>query len=260
MTILKDIIAHKKMMYATIAETITVKDLEKRPDFNRDIVSLSESLLDKNRTGIIAEFKRKSPSKGIINSSASVAEVTSGYFGEGASAVSILTDNKYFGGWSDDLTIARSNKLLPILRKDFIVNEYQVIESKALGADAILLIAAALTKKEIHRLAQLAASIGLEVLFEIHKQEELDKVNQYVNIIGVNNRNLKTFEVNTDISFEIEDKIPSGFIKISESGISSALIINKLRLAGYKGFLIGEKFMFDVDPVKAFSAFIKDLV
>jgi indole-3-glycerol phosphate synthase len=259
MTILKDIIAHKKKLYSTIAETITVKDLEERANFSRDIISLSESLLDKNRTGIIAEFKRKSPSKGIINSSASVAEVTSGYFSEGASGVSILTDNQYFGGLQDDLVIARSNKLLPILRKEFIVNEYQVIESKALGADAILLIAAALTKKEIHRFAQLAASIGLEVLFEIHKQEELDKVNQFVNIIGVNNRNLKTFEVNTDISFEIADKIPSGFIKISESGISSARIINKLRLAGYKGFLIGEKFMRDADPVKAFSAFIKDL-
>ena len=259
MTILEDIIAHKKLIYATIAETITVKDLEKRTTFNREVVSLSESLLDKNRTGIIAEFKRKSPSKGIINSSASVGEVTSGYFSEGASGVSILTDNHYFGGSPADLTIARSNKLLPILRKDFIINEYQVIESKAIGADAILLIAAALRKTEIHGLAQLAASIGLEVLFEIHEQKELDKVNQYVNIIGVNNRNLKTFEVNTDISFEIADEIPSGFIKISESGISSALIINELRMAGYNGFLIGEKFMLTADPVKTFSTFIKDL-
>jgi len=260
MTILDVIIANKKKELAILTKMTTVKELESSVFYNRESNSLSENILNKSKTGIIAEFKRKSPSKGIINSDASVAEVASGYFKEGASGVSVLTDTKYFGGSSTDLSLARENNMLPILRKDFIVDEYQVIESKAYGADAILLIAAALTKREIHKLAQLAHSIGLEVLFEIHKPKELDLVNQYVDIIGVNNRNLKTFDVNTDTSFEIADKIPSGLIKISESGLSSPQVIKRLRISGYNGFLIGEKFMSSPDPVKAFAAFVKDLI
>lgn len=257
MTILDKIIAHKKMELATNAAMTSIHDLENRKLFRREVISLSEFLLDKSKTGIIAEFKRKSPSKGIINSEASVVEVTSGYFREGASGVSILTDNQFFGGSAVDLSLARENSTFPILRKDFIIDEYQVIESKAIGADAILLIAAALGKPEILTLAHLARSLGLEVLLEIHGNEELDKVNQYVNILGVNNRNLKTFEVNTDTSEKLADKMPAGFIKISESGISSPQIIRKLKTAGYHGFLIGEKFMYAPDPVKAFAEFVK---
>jgi indole-3-glycerol phosphate synthase len=260
MTILDKIVAHKKKEYAKIAETKTLSDLEKSELFQKKTVSLSQSLLNENKTGIIAEYKRKSPSKGIINSSAMVVEVTSGYFREGASGVSVLTDNKYFGGSPLDLSLARSNKYLPILRKDFIISEYQIIESKAIGADVILLIAAVLDKTGLLNLARLASSIGLEVLVEIHEQEELELINQFVNIIGVNNRNLKTFEVNTDISFTLADKIPSDFIKISESGISSTEIIKELRLSGYNGFLIGEKFMLSDDPVRAFSLFTKGLI
>jgi indole-3-glycerol phosphate synthase len=251
MTIFDKIIAYKKKELETVDRMTAVRDLENRQLYKREVISLSECLLDNSKTGIIAEFKRKSPSKGIINSEASVVDVISGYLREGASGVSVLTDSKFFGGSSDDLSI---------LRKDFIIDEYQVIESKAIGADAILLIAAALGKSEILNLARLARSLGLEVLLEIHEPKELNMINQYVNIIGVNNRNLKTFVVNTDISEELADVIPSGFIKISESGISSPEIIKKLKSAGYHGFLIGEKFMCTTDPVKAFAEFVNLII
>ena len=259
MTILDKIIENKKKELKVLAGMTSVGDLEKSRLFKREPISLSEFLLDRNKTGIIAEFKRKSPSKGVINSSSSVVDVTCGYFREGASGVSVLTDNQFFGGSPSDLVNAREKSSFPILRKDFIIDEYQVIESKAIGADAILLIAAALDNKAILNLSRLARSLGLEVLLEIHEPDELDKVNQYVNIIGVNNRNLKTFEVNTDISEKLAEKIPAGFLKISESGISSPQIIKKLRTSGYDGFLVGEKFMSAPDPVKAFSEFVKDL-
>ena len=259
MTILDKIIENKRRELNLLIQATPVRDLENSILFKRQIISLSEFLLDKSKTGIIAEFKRKSPSKGIINSLSAIEEVTAGYFREGASGVSVLTDTQFFGGSNVDLLRARNKSIFPILRKDFIIDEYQVIESKSIGADAILLIAAALGNQEILNLSRLARSLGLEVLLEIHEPDELEKVNQYINIIGVNNRNLKTFEVNTDISEKLEEKIPDGYIKISESGISSPQVINKLRACGYNGFLIGEKFMGTPDPVKAFSEFVKDL-
>ncbi len=259
MTILDKIVENKKKELEVLTRITSARDLEGSRLFKRESISLSKHILDSARTGIIAEFKRKSPSKGIINSSSPVMEVTSGYFREGASGVSVLTETQFFGGSTSDLLNAREKSSFPILRKDFIIDEYQVIESKSIGADAILLIAAALDKKTILNLSQLARSLGLEVLLEIHEEAELDKVNQYVNIIGVNNRNLKTFEVNTDISVKIGDKIPQGFLRISESGISSPQIIKKLRTSGYQGFLMGERFMSAADPVKAFREFVKDI-
>lgn len=260
MTLLDKIINYKKKELKVLAGITTTEDLRNSILFDREIISLSEFLRDKSKTGIIAEFKRKSPSKGIINSTSSVEEVTSGYFKEGASGVSVLTDTQFFGGSDYDLLHIREKSLFPILRKDFIIEEYQVLQSKAIGADAILLIAAALGKKEILNLSGLARSIGMEVLLEIHEPDELEMVTQYVNIIGVNNRNLKTFEVNTDNSEKIAEKIPTGFLKISESGISSPQIMKNLRVSGYDGFLIGEKFMNTPDPVKAFSEFVKELI
>jgi len=259
MTILDQIVKNKKKELARLKKTISVSDLENSNLFNRRGISLSESLTDKNKTGIIAEFKRKSPSKGILNSSAHADEVTKGYFNAGASGVSILTDTQFFGGYNSDIIKLRDESFFPILRKDFIIDEYQVIESKSIGADVILLIGAILAEKEISGFSALAQSLGMEVLLEIHDPEELKKVNRYVNIIGVNNRNLKTFEVNTDISLSLADKIPEGFLKISESGIASAEIIKKLRLSGYNGFLIGGKFMTEADPVKTFSEFVEEL-
>jgi indole-3-glycerol phosphate synthase len=260
MTILDKIIENKKKELDQGVGVTTIRDLENSRFFKREVNSLSESLRDMSKTGIIAEFKRKSPSKGIINLSSSVEYVTSGFYREGACGVSVLTDSQFFGGSNLDLLKARDNSAIPILRKDFILNEYQVVESKSIGADTILLIAAVLEKKEIMKLAQLARSIGMEVLLEIHDPGELDKMNQYVNILGVNNRNLKTFEINTDLSEEMAEKIPSQYLKISESGISSAGIIKKLRNSGYTGFLIGEKFMSAQEPVRAFSEFVKDLI
>jgi len=260
MTILDKIIKNKRKEVILHAGVVAVRDLENSRLFNRDVISLSEFLLNKSKTGIIAEFKRKSPSKGIINSLSAVEEVTVGYFMKGASGVSILTDFQFFGGSNADLTAVREKSFFPILRKDFIIDEYQVIESKSIGADVILLIAAVLDDKEILSLSKLSRSLGMEVLLEIHEPDELNKVNQYVNIIGVNNRNLKTFEVNTDISEKLAEIIPDGFLKISESGISSSQVLKKLRVSGYNGFLVGEKFMSTPDPVRAFSEFVKDLI
>jgi indole-3-glycerol phosphate synthase len=260
MTILDKIIENKKKEVALFSALTPLKDLEKSTLFQREVISLSECLADKSKTGIIAEFKRKSPSQGILNSLSSVEDMTSGYFNSGASAVSILTDVQFFGGSAFDLTHARAKTGAPILRKDFIISEYQVIESKSIGADAILLIAAVLDSKMILSLSELARSVGLEVILEIHGQDELGMINQYINIVGVNNRNLKTFEVNTGRSEQIALKIPTGTLKISESGISSAQEIKKLRNSGYDGFLIGGKFMCTPDPVKAFTEFLKELI
>jgi indole-3-glycerol phosphate synthase len=259
MTILDNIVENKKKELKHLMELTSVRDLEKSSLFNRKTISLSDSLSSNSGTGIIAEFKRKSPSKGVINSFSPVEEVISGYIREGASGLSVLTDNHFFGGSATDLLCARENSIIPILRKDFIIDEFQVVESKSIGADTILLIAAILEEKTIVRLARSARSLGLEVILEIHEQDELDKVNSYINIIGVNNRNLKTFEINTDVSERLSEKIPHGYLKISESGISSPLVIEKLRESGYNGFLIGENFMKEPDPVKAFSGFVKSL-
>jgi indole-3-glycerol phosphate synthase len=259
MTILDKILRHKKREIDQLVQSVPVRDLERKILFEREVDSLSGSIIDNRKTGIIAEFKRKSPSKGIINSYSTVEEVTSGYCSAGASGLSVLTDNQFFGGCNQDLISARMKSTIPILRKDFIIAEYQVIESKSIGADAVLLIAAALDKSAVLKLSTLARSLGMEVLLEIHEQDELDRVTQYINIIGVNNRNLKTFGINTRKSELLAEMISPGFVKISESGISSPEVIRNLRVIGYDGFLIGEKFMNTADPVKTFSDFVKDL-
>jgi len=256
MNILEKIISNKKKEIAALREQITVRDLENSRMFTRATLSLSEFILDPSRSGIIAEFKRKSPSGSIINSGAKLEEVTKGYARAGASGLSILTDRQFFGGDCSDLIRAREHNNIPIIRKEFIIDEIQVIESKAAGADAILLIAAVLEKKEILKLAMLSRSMDMEVLFEIHSPDELNKLNEYVNIIGVNNRDLGTMKTSYLISMELADKIPGEFIRISESGISTLKMITELRNAGYDGFLIGEYFMGKPDPVKAFTDFV----
>ncbi len=260
MTILEKIIIHKKKEVADKRGRISIKELEQSGFFNRNILSLCESILCPDKTGIIAEFKRRSPSKGIINPEASVYEITTGYSREGASSVSVLTDIEFFGGTADDLTITKESVPVPVLRKDFIIDEYQIIESKAIGADAVLLIASVLDKKRISNLCRLARSLGLEVILEVHSVKELNLADDNINIIGVNNRDLKTFKVDPEFSLDIAEKLPDGFVKISESGISSPDQIKKLKIAGYQGFLIGEKFMNSTDPVSAFSDFVKSLI
>jgi indole-3-glycerol phosphate synthase len=211
------------------------------------------------KSGIIAEFKRKSPSKGMINGSASVEQVSIGYMQAGASALSILTDKEYFGGSNEDLKVVRKYNFCPILRKDFVVDEYQIIEAKSIGADCVLLIAAALDPGKLKFLAAFAKSLGLEVLLEVHDGEELDRcLNDHVDLVGINNRNLKTFEVSLDTSLNLINKIPSNFVKISESGISDPNTMIELKKAGFDGFLIGENFMKSARPEQAAYNFIKE--
>lgn len=260
MTILEKIISNKKNEIEVLKGHSTIRDFEKSNLFLRKTVSLSESLSNPVKTGIITEFKRLSPSKGEINSRAHVGEVTRGYTLAGASGLSILTDRNFFGGSCNDLIIARELNDIAILRKDFIIDEIQVIESKAIGADALLLIAATLGKNKVHNLAALSNSLGMEVLLEVHSQAELEMLDDCIDIVGVNNRDLNNFRVDTAISFEMADKIPGQFLKISESGISSPSVVRNLRKSGYNGFLIGELFMSSNDPVIAFSDFVKDIL
>ncbi len=260
MTILDKIIAEKRKEVAVLKEKISISTLEKSPFFKRDTLSLETSLLAANSTGIIAEYKRKSPSKGLINGINTIQEVTLGYLDAGVAAQSILTDTSFFGGLNDDLLSARVlNKSLPILRKDFMVDEFQIVESKAMGADVILLIAACLTRQELKNFGALATDLGLSVLYEVHSQEELDKIELQDKIIGINNRNLKTFEVDLEHSIQLASQIPDSCIKVSESGISSPQTILDLKKHGFKGFLIGENFMKTTNPGAACKAFIQQL-
>ena len=214
--------------------------------------------MDETKTGIIAEFKRQSPSKGVINGNADVVAVTNAYTLHGASCLSILTDNHFFGGSTDDLIKARVNNI-PILRKDFMIDEYQITEARSMGADVILLIAACLTPQRVKELAEFAKSLQLEVLLEIHTEEELEHICSATEIIGVNNRDLKTFTVDINRSIELSKKIGADKIKIAESGINDIETIGIFKKEGYKGFLIGENFMKQADPTIAFAEFVQQL-
>ena len=259
MSILDAIVEHKKKEVASCKELIPVEVLRNMPLFNRQTINFKESLLSGDNTGIIAEFKRQSPSKGIINDKADVKEVSGGYAAHGASAISVLTDFNFFGGSVDDLQKARSVTSIPILRKEFIIDPYQIYEAKAIGADLILLIAAILEQEEAESMASLAHELGLQVLMEIHGEEELDLITDHVDVVGVNNRNLKTFEVSLEHSAELAARIPDRYLKISESGISSPADIRYLKQHGFRGFLIGENFMKTSDPVMAFKNFVHEL-
>jgi indole-3-glycerol phosphate synthase len=261
MTILDKIIAFKKTEIAKIKAEVPIKKLVESPNFGREVFSLKKSLLEVGSTGIIAEFKRQSPSKGIINDTATIADVTNGYLDANVAAQSILTDTSFFGGTMADLMEARViNQQKPILRKDFIVDGFQIVEAKAIGADVILLIAACLTSEELKNYGNLATDIGLEVLYEVHTQEDLDKMNDLDNkIIGINNRNLNTFEVDLENSIKLSSQIPDSSIKISESGISDPKIIMGLKEYGFQGFLIGETFMNKENPGEACLEFISQL-
>lgn len=257
-SILDEIIAHKRKETEERKQLYPTALLERSLYFREKPVSLKKYLLREDRNGIIAEFKRKSPSKGDINPYADVAKTTLGYMQAGASALSVLTDTKYFGGKSSDLETARKINYCPILRKDFIVDEYQVIEARSIGADAILLIASVLNEKEIKSLSDLAFSLGLEVLFEMHDVAELNKY-QPEYIAGVNSRNLHDFSVSLERSEKFAEILPQDAIKVAESGISNAADVIRLRKVGYKGFLIGEQFMKQHDPGKSCAKFITEV-
>ncbi len=259
MTILDTIIARKKQEVAQRKATVTIQELERSPLFNRERISLQNSLLKSESTGIIAEFKRKSPSKGIINGEADVVEITKGYTRHGAACLSVLTDADFFGGSFDDLMQARVNPI-PILRKDFIVDEYQLIEARSLGADVILLIAACLSPMEVKDLARQARQLELEVLLELHGEDELGHVGDETRIIGINNRDLKTFSVDLDRSLRMAEQLPVDAVKVAESGISQVETLELFYKNGFRGFLIGENFMKENDPVEAFARFSSEWV
>jgi indole-3-glycerol phosphate synthase len=259
MTFLERIIANKRAEVRDQKARIRYRELEQSRHFSGKTLSLSGAIYSGASTGIIAEFKRMSPSKGLINSASKVEEVTTGYAGAGATGLSVLTDSKFFGGSCCDLTLAKELNSIPVLRKDFIIDEFQVIESKAAGADAVLLIAAALERDQFRQLAILATALGMEVVLEVHSASEIEMADENVKIIGVNNRDLNTFRVNIGISAEMTEKIPGHFLKISESGISLPATVKYLRQSGYDGFLIGELFMSSRDPVGAFSRFVRKL-
>ena len=260
MNVLDKIIVYKKQEVAQLKREVLIEKLVKSPGFKRTPLSLKESLIANGSTGIIAEFKRQSPSKGIINDKVSVVDVTQGYLEANVAAQSILTDTHFFGGTILDLMQARSvNEITPILRKDFIVDGFQIVEAKAIGADVILLIAACLTKEELKNYGKLAEDLGLEVLYEVHNQEDLDKIELNNKIIGINNRNLKTFEVDLEHSIKLASQIPNSCIKVSESGISDPRIVTGLKEYGFQGFLIGENFMKTEDPGFACQEFISQI-
>lgn len=260
MNILDKIVADKRKEVSLKKGLIPVAQLEKSILFQRDSKSLAH-ILRKSNSGIIAEHKRRSPSKAVINQNLNVQDVVNGYEKAGVCGISILTDAKYFGGSLDDLLLARASCKLPLLRKEFMIDEYQILEAKAYGADVILLIASVLTQQEIKQLSELAKSLGMEVLLEVHNQEELQKsMMPSLDMLGVNNRNLKTFEVSLETSKQLSELIPNDFIKVSESGISSTRAISTLKSYGYQGFLIGENFMKTENPGVIAEEFIKGII
>jgi len=260
MNILDEIIAFKVREVAARKELYPVKSLEKSVFFERQAASLREFVGRPENSGIIAEIKRKSPSRGVINPDVSVQRTSVGYVEAGASALSVLTDTNFFGGSNEDLAIARKFNACPILRKDFTIDEYQIIEAKSIGADAILLIAAALTPQVLQSHAALAHSLGLQVLVEVHNEKELkENIDSGADLMGVNNRNLKTFELSVEISKRLASSIPDNMLKVSESGIESVDTIIELRTYGYTGFLMGQNFMQHSKPEAACREFIDEL-
>lgn len=258
--ILDQIIEYKRTEVEEQKLRVPLTLLEQSSSFSLPVISLKASLLRPDKTGIIAEIKRKSPSKGVINANVSIERTSVGYVEAGASALSILTDMKFFGGSNEDLITARKFNSCPILRKEFVIDPYQIVEAKSIGADAILLIAAVLSPKEIVSFTELAHSLGLEVLLEVHDETELkNNVTAGVDVIGVNNRDLKTFSLSIETSKRLASLIPSDVIKISESGIESIEAIIELKTFGFSGFLMGQLFMQNSRPEHSAIEFMNEL-
>jgi indole-3-glycerol phosphate synthase len=252
--ILAKIVDHKKIEVAERKTQMSLAQLEAMPLYHQVGNSLKLNLLNTALTGIIAEFKRQSPSKGIINNEADVDKVTTAYEQFGASGISVLTDQSFFGGSLGDLDIA-ANRSIPVLRKEFMVDEFQILEAKAFGASAILLIAACLTVEQTKAFAVQAKSLGLEILLELHDASELDHICDEVDLVGINNRSLKSFEVNIEHSLQLKDQLPKEKLSIAESGIYDVETYRLLKKEGFDGFLMGEYFMKQANPAAAFEAF-----
>lgn len=259
--ILDRIIAAKRLEVAASKAATPLEQLQQRTLYNRQPNSLRTALEQSTQHGIIAEFKRKSPSQSDINTAAAPDRISAGYEAAGAAGMSVLTDVDFFGAQNDpsDISVVRQTVQLPIIRKDFMIDPYQLHEARAMGADAILLIAACLDAPLLDQLATTAKELGLDVLCEIHDESELKKISPAVDIVGVNNRNLKDFTVSISQSLRISDKIPPHFFKISESGIEDAQSIVRLKQEGFGGFLIGTYFMRQPDPGQALAEFIQQI-
>jgi indole-3-glycerol phosphate synthase len=257
MNILDKIVMHKRAEVEKQKRLISVRQLEQSLHFKRFPLSFSEHIV--HGSGVVAEHKRRSPSKGIINDKLNHIDVIAGYQHAGASAVSVLTDEHFFGGNLYHLETARHKVTIPLLRKDFIIDSYQVMETKSAGADAILLIARILTKQEVSDFTSLAQSHGMEVLLEVHSEQDLDKISPYVDVVGINNRNLQSFEVDIQQSINLFNKLPKGNVKIAESGIDSPKKAALLKKAGFDGFLMGEYFMRTTSPPLKCKTFINQM-
>jgi indole-3-glycerol phosphate synthase len=258
MNILDTIIERKKQEILDSKSKISLQQLKESEFFGRTTYSLKETI--QSKSGIIAEFKRKSPSKGIINNKVSPLEVVSEYEKFGASAVSILTDQDFFGGSFDDILSVRKSVNIPILRKDFMIDEYQFFEAKSMGADVILLIAACLSPNQVSELTELAHQLDLEVLLEIHTEEELLHINKNIDFVGINNRNLKDFKVDLQHSVNLKNQLPYDILSIAESGIYSEQDFKFLKEKGFNGFLMGEYFMKNENPGNKFKEFVSSLI
>lgn len=259
MNILDKIVAQKKLEVEQAKQVLSIKQLEETSAFNRNTFSLTKNLLKENSSGIIAEFKRKSPSKGIINDKFSALDVVKQYENAGVAGSSVLTDTEFFGGTKQDLISVRNDIMIPLLRKDFMIDEYQFVEAKSIGADVVLLIAAILTPIQVKDFTDLAKSLQLEVLLELHDETELNHVYHKVDMVGINNRNLKTFEVDIEQSIRMAKKIGNDFVKVAESGISNVETLKHFKNNGFQGFLIGENFMKTENPGLACQQFIQAL-
>jgi indole-3-glycerol phosphate synthase len=258
--ILQEIVAFKRIEVEQQKQVVAPRDLyakvERLMADGINARSMSRSLAG-SPYGIIAEFKRKSPSKGWIHEDARPMDVVPMYAAGGASALSILTDNKYFGGTLDFIPQVRTSVDIPILRKEFIIDEYQLFEARNAGADAVLLIASDLTKEECRTLTRTAHDLKLEVLLEMHSEEELEYLECEPDMAGINNRNLGTFHTDVANSFRLAEKMDTEAVKVSESGISNPETVRQLREAGFRGFLMGECFMKELDPGLALTKFIE---
>ena len=254
--ILSEIIANKRFEVDLQKQAISIEQLQEGINEVPASRSMKRALASSD-SGIIAEFKRRSPSKGWIKQEARPEEIVPSYLAAGASALSILTDEKFFGGSLKDIRTARPLVDVPIIRKDFIIDEYQLYQAKIVGADAVLLIAAALKQEKCQELAEQAHELGLEVLLEIHSAEELPYINSKIDMIGINNRNLGTFFTDVENSFRLAGQLPQDAVLVSESGISDPEVVNRLRTAGFRGFLIGETFMKTPQPGETLQNFLK---
>ena len=260
--ILSEIIAHKRKEVAQQKERLSFSELGKRLSSTKENIPFysMKAALESSQSGIIAEFKRRSPSKGWLFQTADVSEVTTEYASAGASVLSVLTDEEYFGGTMADLPQATTGVKIPVMRKEFIVDEYQLFEAKLAGASAVLLIAAAITPEECKRFTEQANQLELEVLLELHDEGEVDYIGPGNSLVGINNRNLGSFVTDLQKSFRMAELLPKEAVWISESGISDPGIVKELRQAGYRGFLIGEHFMKSGHPGQCLQEFIDSVV